>query len=48
MRGLAEEYGDESLEAGFTVAEKCHANFYHDFMEDHELERGLAGWFLGS
>ncbi|MDE2843992.1 MAG: PaREP1/PaREP8 domain-containing protein [Chloroflexota bacterium] len=39
---LAEEYADESLEPGFAVAEKCHANYYHDFMEDYELTRARA------
>lgn len=36
---LAVEVGDEFLESGFGVAEKCHANYYHDFMEDYELMR---------
>lgn len=36
---LAEETGDDFLPAGFGVAEKCHANYYHDFMEDYELMR---------
>ena len=36
---LVDESGDEFLEAGFSAAEKCHANYYHDFMEDHELMR---------
>ncbi|MDE2779223.1 MAG: PaREP1/PaREP8 domain-containing protein [Chloroflexota bacterium] len=39
---LAEEYADESLESGFAAAEKCHANYYHDFMEDYELVRARA------
>ena len=39
---LAEEYADESLEPGFAAAEKCHANYYHDFMEDYELTRARA------
>jgi hypothetical protein len=26
------------LQAGFVAAEKFHANFYHDFMEDDELD----------
>ena len=30
---LSNEYGDDFLLAGFTTAEKFHANFYHDFME---------------
>ena len=36
---LSDEFEDEFLRAGFGVAEKCHANYYHDFMEDHELLR---------
>ena len=36
---LSEESGDDFLLAGFGVAEKCHANYYHDFMEDYELMR---------
>ena len=36
---LAEEVGDTSLQDGFGVSEKCHANYYHDFMEDYELTR---------
>ena len=36
---LAQEQADASLQDGFGVAEKCHANYYHDFMEDHELAR---------
>ena len=27
-----------ALHAGFAAAEKFHANFYHDFMEDFELD----------
>ena len=30
---LADETGDAALDDGFAVAEKFHANFYHDFME---------------
>ena len=37
---LAREGGDASLNSGFSVAEKFHANFYHQFMQDFELERG--------
>ena len=32
------ESGDELLLGGFTSAEQCHANFYHDFMEDFQME----------
>ena len=37
IRRLAGEHG-LSLQAGFVAAEKFHANFYHDFMEDDELD----------
>ena len=35
---LADEYGDPTLRTQFSVAEKFHANFYHNFMEDYQLE----------
>ena len=35
---LAEEMGDASIADRFAIAEKLHANFYHDFMEDHEFD----------
>ncbi len=35
---LVEQTGDGTLRGGFLAAEKFHANFYHDFMEDFELE----------
>ena len=38
IRRLARESGDSTLRSGFIVAEKFHANFYHAFMQDFELE----------
>ena len=35
--GLANEYQDFLLHAGFTAAEKFHKNFYHNEMEDYEV-----------
>ena len=35
---LADEYDDPTLRTQFSVAEKFHANFYHNFMEDYQLE----------
>ena len=35
---LADEHHDPMLEYGFAAAEKFHRNFYHDHMEDFELE----------
>ena len=35
---LAEEYDDPLLIGGFTTAEKFHKNFFHDEMEDYEIE----------
>ena len=37
---LAQEENDLSLSDGYWGAEQFHANFYHDFMEEHTLERG--------
>ena len=37
-RLLVDETGDMALLAGFALAEKFHANFYHDFMEDFDLD----------
>ena len=34
----AEDTGDRALIGGFGIAEKFHANFYHDFMEDYQLD----------
>ena len=37
---LVEESDEITLDFGFAVAQKFHANFYHDFMEDYEIVRG--------
>ena len=55
VRRLYEESGDELLWGGYTAAETFHANFYHDFMEDYQIEenrpfgKGLspADFFVG-
>ena len=39
---LADEYNDTALTDGFLAAQQFHANFYHDFMEDDDLERGRS------
>lgn len=39
---LTTEQDDGSIASGFAVAEKFHANFYHLFMEDYELDRDPA------
>ena len=41
-RALANEVGDSSLVAGFKAAEKLHANFYHGFMDNHEIDECRA------
>ena len=45
---IAEEQGDRAMISEFGVAEKFHANFYHDFMEEYELEfsRSIAIEFV--
>ena len=35
---LAVEFEDQFIADGFSMAEKFHRNFYHNFMEDFELE----------
>ena len=42
VRRLAEENDDPFIEAAFGVAEKFHANFYHDFMESEERQSSAA------
>ena len=34
---LAEENNDEAFDSEFATAEKFHENFFHQFMENHEL-----------
>ena len=48
VRRLYEESGDELLRGGYAAAEIFHANFYHDFMEDYQIEenRPLVRDFL--
>ena len=35
---LYQDTGETIFREGFSTAEKFHANFYHDFMEDFQLE----------
>ena len=42
VRRLSEERDDPFLRAAFGVAEKFHANFYHDFMEGEEREESIT------
>ena len=37
-RQIADELDDYALRAGFVAARQFHANFYHGFLEDDELE----------
>ncbi len=36
---LTSEYEEPLLKASFAVAQQFHANFYHDFMEDEDIEQ---------
>ena len=48
-RRLTDERRDRALLAGFTTAEKFHANFYHDFMEqgaDFDTSRDVVREFV--
>ncbi len=42
VRRLAEERDDPFISAAFGVAEKFHANFYHDFMETEKRQESIA------
>ena len=35
---LSSELDDKFLQAGFSVAQQFHANFYHGFMEEDDIE----------
>ena len=35
---LAAEHNDPAIASGFAIAGKFHANFYHGFMEEYEIE----------
>ena len=39
VRRLADELGDARLASGFAAAERFHANFYHGFMDEDEIEQ---------
>ena len=39
VRRLARRWRNESLTRGFAAGERFHANFYHDFMPESEIER---------
>ena len=38
VQRVADQYDDELVQGGFGLAEKFHKNFYHDEMEDFEVE----------
>ena len=42
VRALANEIGDDALMNDFKAAEKLHANFYHGFMERHQIDESRA------
>ena len=35
---LSREYGDPSIVAGLSAANRFHENFFHDHLEDYEIE----------
>ena len=38
VTNLAREYDDAGISGGFLAAENFHRNFFHDHMEDYEIE----------
>ena len=47
-RNLADQYREPLIASNYGIAEKFHANFYHDFMEDEEIDenRPMAHQFV--
>ena len=39
---LADEHEEPTLRGGFSAAEKFHRNFYHNFMEEFEIQEDRA------
>jgi hypothetical protein len=35
---MSEEYEDQALRDRFVAAEQLHANFYHGFLEDYQID----------
>ena len=42
VRKLAEETGNAPMISDFGVAQKFHANYYHDFIEDYDYDDDRA------
>ena len=42
VRKLSEVTSDPSIVAGFIAAQKFHANYYHDFIEDYDYDDDRA------
>jgi hypothetical protein len=38
VRRMSEEYEDQALRDRFVAAEQLHANFYHGFLEDYQID----------
>ena len=49
VRRLADELADDSLRSEFSTAEGFHANFYHGYLEDFQIEdyRSIVQRFVG-
>ena len=49
VRRLREMHGDSIFTEGFLAAEKFHAHFFHNIMEDYEIaeDRPVVGEFIG-
>jgi hypothetical protein len=38
VSNLTREYDDLSIQSGFATAERFHENFFHDYLEDYQIE----------
>ena len=43
LSALAREYDDPFIPAGFAAASRFHEHFFHDYLEDYEIESGRPG-----
>ena len=40
---LSREYGDPDILNGYAAANRFHENFFHDYLEDYEIEENRPG-----
>ena len=43
VEALSREYGDPDIINGFSAANRFHENFFHDYLEDYEIDTNRPG-----